>query len=62
MTHSFQVGQRVAEKVSGRIGRVTKSGTIFEGDKPYAFYEVPWEDDGTSRVAAEDLKAAPIAC
>jgi hypothetical protein len=43
MTHGFQVGQRVAEKVFGRIGRVTKSGTIVEGDKPYVFYEVQWE-------------------
>lgn len=60
MTLSFQVGQRVAEKVSGRIGRVTKSGTIFEGDTRYVFYEVQWEDDGASRVADEDLRAAPI--
>lgn len=60
MKFGFQVGQRVAEKVSGRIGRVTKSGTIFEGDKPYVIYEVQWEDGGASRVADEDLKAAPI--
>ena len=60
MTHNFRVGQRVAEKVSGRIGRVTTSGTIFEVGKPYAFYEVQWEDGGTSRVADEDLKVAPI--
>lgn len=60
MMLSFQVGQRVAEKVSGRIGRVTKSGTIFEDDSPYVFYDVQWEDGGTSRVANEDLKAAPI--
>ncbi len=57
---TFQVGQRVAEKVSGRIGRVTKFGTVFENGKPYVFYEVQWEDGGTSRVAHEDLKAAPI--
>jgi len=60
MTLRFQVGQRVAEKVSGRKGRVMKSGTIFEGDRLYVFYEVKWEDGGTSRVADEDLKAAPI--
>jgi hypothetical protein len=39
MTFHFQVGQRVVEKVSGRTGQVTKSGTIFEDDRPYVFYE-----------------------
>jgi hypothetical protein len=57
---TLQVGQRVAEKVSGRIGRVTKSGTVVENGKPYVFYEVQWKDDGTPRVAHEDLTAAPI--
>jgi len=60
MTFRFQVGRTIAEKKSGRKGRVKTRGTLDEGGRIYVFYEVDWEDGTTSKKADEDLMAAPI--
>jgi hypothetical protein len=61
MNYRFVVGQHVAEKLSGRSGRVVRPDYTVEAEITFIFYSVKWDDNGTTSIISdEDLVAAPI--